>query len=287
MNPKISIIILNWNGVKITEQCINSIKKQTFKDYEIIVVDNASTDGSISYLKNKFPKIKFIHNKQNLGYAGGNNVGIKKTKGEWVLILNNDTILDKNFLDELWKNRGKADILGVRNYYFNERNIIWAIGSKVNKLTMRAKLIANKMKDSSRINSMKIEHAVGSAIFVNKKVFSKIGYLNEDYFAYYEETEWQARAKKANLSISWVPSAKLWHKVACSTGGGKSPLSAYYLIRNRGYFIKKWGEVKIIAWPAWLSEGLLRTFYGLLKDKEYAKMTLKGMRDFFKGKKGK
>jgi len=178
----ISVVILNWNGKKVTADCLDSVKGQTFKNYEVILVDNASDDGSCGYLKKKFPFVKLIRNEENLGYAGGNNVGVKSARGKYILILNNDVILDRSFLSELWKNRNKADILGVKNYYFNKKNVIWAVGSSVNKFTMRAGLVGNKLKDSENVNKMKIEHAVGSAIFINKKVIDKIGFLNEDFF---------------------------------------------------------------------------------------------------------
>ncbi len=279
----ISVVILNWNGKKVTADCLDSVKGQTFKNYEVILVDNASDDGSCGYLKKKFPFVKLIRNEENLGYAGGNNVGVKSARGKYILILNNDVILDRSFLSELWKNRNKADILGVKNYYFNKKNVIWAVGSSVNKFTMRAGLVGNKLKDSENVNKMKIEHAVGSAIFINKKVIDKIGFLNEDFFAYFEETEWQTRAERAGFTISWVPTAKLWHRVAYSTGGGRSPMSAYYLVRNRGYFIKKYAGWKIIAWTYWIIEVLARIFYGLVKNREYSKMSFRGMMDLFKG----
>ncbi len=283
----ISIIILNWNGKEVTEECLKSIKKQTFKGYETIVVDNNSSDNSVSFLNKKFPSIKLVQNKKNLGFTGGNNEGLKYAKGDYLLLLNNDTILDKNFLEEIWKNKNKADILGVKNYFYGKKNMIWAVGSKVNWLTMRAKLIANKLIDSREIDKIKIDHAVGSAIFFRKKIIEKIGFLDNSFFAYYEETEWQTRAQRAGFKISWVPTAKLWHKVAYSTGGGRSPLSAYYLVRNRGYYIKKYSKHKFIAYLFWLIEIKLRILYGLLKDRKYAKMTWKGMVDFFNDKKGK
>ncbi len=282
----LSIIILNWNGGKIIGECLDSIKKQTFKDYEIIAVDNNSSDGSLAFLKTNYPRIKLIQNKKNLGYAGGNVIGAKKARGNYLLILNNDTVLDKNFLKELWRNRKKADILGVKNYYFDKKKTIWAIGSKVNKFTMKANLVGNKLIDSKDVDKMKIEQAVGSAMLINKNVIRKVGFFDESFFAYYEETEWQTRAIKNGFKISWVPSAKLWHRVAYSTGGGRSPLSAYYLVRNRAYFIKKWAKWEIIAWGYWSLEVLARIIYGMIKDRKYAKMSLKGMADFFKGKVG-
>ena len=285
--PSISIIVLNWNGKKMTEECLNSLMPQLNKNFEVLVVDNASTDGSVEYLKKKFKKIKLIRSKENLGYAGGNNLGVKKAKGNYILILNNDIILDKNFLKEIWKHKDDADILGVKNYYYDKKNIIWAIGSKINLLTMKASLIGNKIQDKGQLDKTQIDYTVGSAMLINKKVIDEIGFLDENYFCYYEETEWQTRARNTGFKISWIPTAKLWHKVGFSTGGGRTPTSTYYLTRNRGYYIKKWAKHKLIAWIFWIVEVKLRIFYGLLKNIKYAQMSWKGAMDFFKEKKGK
>jgi len=288
MKPTISIIILNWDGKKMTEGCLNSIMPQVNKNFEIIVVDNGSTDGSAKYIKNKFPSVNIIESPVNLGYAGGNNLGVQSVKGNYVLILNNDVIVDKNFLYEIWKNKDKADILGVKNYYYDNKNILWSVGSRVNKFTLKACLIGNKEEDVERYDkNFTPPQVTGSAMLINKKVIDKIGFLDENYFTYYEETEWQTRARNTGFRISWIPTAKLWHKVGFSTGGGRSPMSAYYLVRNRGYYIKKYGRWNIIAWLYWLFEVKMRIFYGLIKNREYAKMSWKGMIDFFKGKKGK
>lgn len=283
----ISIMLLTWNAKEITADCLESIKKQTFKDYEVILIDNASEDDSSKYLKKKFPFVKIVQNKENLGYAGGHNSGIKKAIGDYFLILNNDVVLAENFLEEMWKNRKKADILGIKNYFYDKRNVFWAIGSKVNKFTMVASLIGNKEVDNGQYDKKEIDQAVGSAMLVNKKVIDKVGFLDESFFAYYEETEWQTRAQNAGFKISWVPSAKLWHKVAYSYGGSKSPTASYYLVRNRGYYIQKWSKYKLIAYPYWIFEIFMRIAYGLVKNKEYAKLSWKGARDFFKGIKGK
>jgi len=283
----ISIMLLNWNAKEVTADCLESIKKQTFKNYEVILIDNGSTDGSSPYLKKKFPFVKLVQNKKNLGYAGGHNSGIKKAKGDYFLILNNDVVLANNFLEELWKNRKKADILGIKNYFFDKKDVFWAIGSKVNKFTMVASLIGNKEKDIGQYDKRDIDQAVGSAMLVNRKVIDKVNFLDESFFAYYEETEWQTRAQNAGFTISWVPSAKLWHKVAYSYGGEKAPIPAYYLIRNRGYYIQKWSKYKLIAYPHWILEVFMRIAYGLIKNRKYARLSLKGAIDFFKGIKGK
>ena len=285
--PLISIMLLTWNAKEVTADCIESIKKQTFKDYEVLLIDNGSTDGTVKYLKKKFPFIKLVENKKNIGYAGGHNSGISKAKADYILVLNNDVVLDKNFLQELWNNRNKADILGIKNYFYDKRDVFWAIGSSVNEYLMVAKLKGNKEKDVGQYDKMDIDQAVGSAMLVNKKVIDKVGFLDASLFAYYEETEWQTRAQRAGFKISWVPSAKLWHKVAYSYGGEKSPIAAYYLVRNRGYYIQRWGKYKILAYPYWVLEVFMRIAYGLLKNRKYAKLSLKGAIDFFRGIRGK
>ena len=283
----ISIIILNWNGKEITKDCLNSMKKQINKNYEIILIDNGSIDGSPEYLKKKFSFVRLVQNKENLGCSKSYNLGVKKSKGNYIMILNNDVVLDKNFLKELWKNKDKADILGVKNYFFDRKNVLWAIGVKINKFTMKSSLIGNKLPDSKEIDKMKIDQAIGSAMLVNKKVIDKIGFLEDSFFAYFEETEWQTKSKEAGFTISWVPSAKLWHKVAYSTGGGRSPFSAYYLVRNRGYYIQRWSKYKLIAYPYWVFEVFMRVVYGLIKNRKYAKASFLGMVDFLKEIRGK
>lgn len=284
---KASIIILNWNGKKVTADCLRSIQNQTYKPYEVIVVDNASLDGSVNYLKGKFPSVKFIENKTNLGYAGGNNVGIKIAQGDYILILNNDTVLDKDFLLEMAKRTNVADVIGAKNYYFDKKDIFWAVGSKVNEWTLRARLIGNKEKDEGQYDRDLYYHAVGSAIFANTKVFKKVGVFNESYFCYFEETEWQTRVLKAGFKIGFAPKAKLWHRVAYSSGGGRSPFSTYYLIRNRAYYLSKWARFKLIAYLVWFVEVFAKIFTSILsRDLKMAKASYAGCVDFFLRRKG-
>jgi len=284
---ELSIIILNWNSKKITEECILSLVPQLNKKIELILVDNNSYDGSVAYFKKRFPFLKVIKSSKNLGYSGGNNLGVYNSHGEHILILNNDTILEKNFIREILKNKDKADILGVKNYYYDHKNILWAIGSKLNKYSFKASLIANKKPDSLKINKEKVEFIVGSAMCINKKVIEKIGFLNEDFFLYYEETEWQIKAKKAGFKIDWIPSAKLWHRAGFSTGGGRTAISSYYLVRNRAYCIKEFSNHKLVSYFSWGLEVFMRIFYGLFSfNVLYSKLTLFGVLAFFRKEKG-
>lgn len=287
MEDKVSVVILNWNAKKITGDCIQSVLEQSHKSYEIILVDNASSDGSTKELKKRFKKIKVVENKKNLGYAGGNNSGLKACTGDYILILNNDTVLDKDFLRALIKNKEKGDILGVKNYYFDKKNILWAVGSELNRFTARASLVGNKEIDHGQYDQTSPPYIVGSSMFIKKEVFKRIGYFDESYFCYFEETEWQTRAINAGYKIGFVPQAKLWHRVAYSSGGSTSPLSAYYLVRNRAHYIRKWSKHKIIAYSVLLAEVLARIAKGIISgNTKYSLASFRGLKDFILKKKG-
>lgn len=293
-NNLISIIIVNWNGKEVTIKLLESIGEQTYQNYEVIVVDNHSSDGSVKALQYieehpASPNLKLIVNNHNEGYVGGNNIGISQAKGDYILVLNNDLTLDSTFLEELIKDKDKADILGVKNYYASSFDTLWSVGSKVNKWTMKASLVGIKEKDKGQYDKgYTPKHIVGSAMFAKREVWDSIGHLNPDYFCYYEETEWQTRAKLAGFSINWCPTARLWHKVAYSSGGGSSPTSQYYLVRNRGKFLSKYAPHKGVAHMSLIVESLLRTALSVCKLRLKGSLApIKGYFAFLAGETGK
>ena len=283
----VSIVLVNWNGKSINDDCIDSLNAQSFKDFEIIFVDNASTDGSYEHVKKKYPGVKTFETGANLGFAGGNNYGIKKANGEYIFLLNNDTVCDKDLLKNLVSERNNADILGCKIYYYEPKDVIWSVASRVNKITAKASLVGRGEKDRGQYDKKRyVEQVVGCAILINKKIFEEIGYLNEDYFMYYEETEWQTRARKAGFKTMYVPDAKLWHKVAFSSGGGVTPLSIYYLVRNRMYYIKNnWNLLlKPIAYCSAYIEAVARVILYKIKRKDkLVEAVIRGIKDSHKG----
>lgn len=286
----VSIILVNWNGKEINDDCIKSLEAQSFKDFEIVFVDNASTDGSYEHVKKTYPEVRTFETGANLGFAGGNNYGIKRAKGDYIFMLNNDTVCDKDMLKNLVAEKDSADILGCKIYYYEPKDVFWSVASKVNRLTSKASLVGKGEKDKGQHDEKKfVDQVVGAAIFINKKVFEKIGYLDENYFMYYEETEWQTRARKAGFKTMYVPDAKLWHKVAFSSGGD-GPFSIYYLVRNRFYYIKD-GFSKLHwlhMFPLTFLENIFRICLYLVKGKpKTAKAVINGTIDFLKGKRGK
>lgn len=242
MNPKVSIVILNWNGKNDTIECLDSLKEITYPNYEIILVDNGSTDGSGECLKKLYPEIEIIENQKNLGFAEGNNIAIRKVvarETDYVLLLNNDTVVHPEFLTELvelLENDTSVGIAGPTVYYYKEKDRIQAAGGKIcwykgqtPHLTSKNYIKLNKIRD--------VDYIMGCALLTRCELFKKIGYLNKDYFAYWEETDWCVRAKKAGYRIVHVPSAKIWHKGG-STTKKISGFHEYQMTRNMFWFMK-------------------------------------------------
>ena len=239
--PKVSIIILNWNGLKYTIKCLESLRKITYPNYEVIIIDNGSSGNDPDVLEERYKDyIRVIRNKENLGFAGGNNVGIRRVleegKSSYVLLLNNDTTVEPNFLDELIKT-GKEDektgVVGGKIHYYDKPDKIWYGGGRINLLTSRT---PHEVEDFFEVKS--VNFITGCLMLIKTKVFKEVGLLNEDYFLTVEDWDFSYRVKeKYNIKIT--PHAIIYHKVSVSTGGEKSPFNMYYCHRNRWIFINK------------------------------------------------
>jgi len=237
-NPLISILVLNCNGKHLLKPCLESIFKQNFTDYELIVVDNNSNDGSIQYIKENFPNITLIENSKNLGFAGGNNMGIKACSGEWIFFLNNDTILEKNCLEFLAKhieNRKNEQLVFMPlmlkadspEFIDSAGDMLypWGYAYRYNNVP------ANKFLESKEIALA----CCGAAMF-NRELIEKLNGFDEDFFLYYEDVDLSLRARHLGAKIWLVPQAKVFHK-GSATVGKKTPSRLYYIERNR-FFAK-------------------------------------------------
>jgi hypothetical protein len=226
-NPKVSIIILNWNGWEDTIECLESLYKITYPNYEVIVVDNGSTNDSLKQIKKVINKnnTRIIENKENLGFAEGNNVAMREVmkvgKSKYVLLLNNDTVVDKEFLSELVKT-GESDekvgIVGSILYYYDEPDKIWRSGGKMNWLTGKPNHIFRDYKDKEKISiESKVEHVVGCSFLIKLDILKKIGLLDKLYFCYFEETDLCIKANKLDYRVYLNTKSKVWHKVSKSS----------------------------------------------------------------------
>jgi GT2 family glycosyltransferase len=244
--PKVIIIILNWNGKNDTIECLESLKSVTYPDYEILLIDNCSSDGSVGILHEKYPALEVIVNKENLGYAEGNNVGIRRAiekNADYVLLLNNDTVVDPELLNELIsaaEQDPKIGFAGPKVYYYDyngRRDIINFAGGKINLSRGRTYHIGWKKTDVGQYEEInEVDYIDGSCILVKKEVIDEIGLLDATFFTYWEEADWCVRGHDAGYKLIYVPKAKIWHKISASS---TAKTYTYYFTKNQFLFMKK------------------------------------------------
>ena len=254
---KIGIVVLNYNTKKEIEDCLESIGKLKKNDFTVFtyLVDNDSSDKSFREVVLKFKDLKLTENKENLGFSGGNNVGVKqalKDNCDWVLILNPDTEVDQNLLVEFLKVANQDSSVGIvgpkiyfaKGYEFHKDRyrkdqlgkVIWYAGGKIDWANVLASHIGVDEVDHGQYDKLKeIDFVTGAAMFVGKEVFEKIGFFDEKYFLYFEDLEFCQRAKKRGIKLIFSPKVLVWHKNAVSTKVG-SPLQDYFITRNRLIF---------------------------------------------------
>jgi GT2 family glycosyltransferase len=241
--PLISLITINYNQLKITAEFIESTKNLTYPNYEIIVVDNNSSKDPSEYLRSLNPQIKVIRSEQNLGFSGGNNVGIKAAKGEYFFIVNNDTEVTPHLLHKLLEPFELDSSIGVvspKIRYFSDPNIIQYAGfSSINPYTGRNKTIGYKQEDVGQFDTPGYTaYAHGAAMLVKREIVEKVGFLPEIFFIYYEELDWSANIHKAGYKIYYQPEALIYHKESM-TMGKESLMKTYYFNRNRILFMRR------------------------------------------------
>ncbi len=239
-NGRVGIVIVNYNGAKFQNECITSILQSNYENYSIIIVDNASTDNSIDLLKIfDDERITIIKLEENCGVARGNNMGIQKSMEigcSHTLLLNNDTIVTKDFLSKLIA--CNQDIVSSKIYYYDS-DIIWYAGGRLQKLKGTAQHLNYKERDNNSIISGYFDYSPTCCLLVKNDVFNKIGLIDENYFLYFDDTDFCYRANQSGYKIWLCNESIIYHKVSLSTGGDSSPTAIYYQNRNRIYYINK------------------------------------------------
>ena len=241
MSKKIAVVLVNYNGITDTLECIDSLNNSSVP-VDIIVVDNASIGEDINILTNKRPSVKLISSEINLGFSGGNNLGIEyalECDYEFILLLNNDTIVDQHMIRELLKHSNFNSVSAPIMYYEGSERI-WYGGGGINKFTGNSKHYTEISNGKSNMDGlMKCSFATGCCMLIHRDIFSLVGKWDESFFMYYEDTDFSIRLNINNVNINFVPTAKLWHKISQSTGGETSPFNIYYMTRNRLNIVKK------------------------------------------------
>lgn len=244
MNPKIGIVIVNYNGEKFLEKCIKSILTNNYRNYEIIIVDNNSKDKSKELIKAfNDNRIILIECDENYGVAKGNNIGIKKSISnmcEYTLLLNNDTICPSTILSSLIKKIGFDEIC-VPKILYPDYKTIWYCGGKLEFNRGSAKhFYYNKENCKEYRYKEYYNYAPTTCMLIRNSVFEKIGLMDEKYFLYFDDTDFCMRLYLYDIKIKLCYEDYIIHLVGKSTGGDKSTLSIYYMTRNKFYFVKKY-----------------------------------------------
>lgn len=242
--PKIFIILVNWNGKQDTLNCLSSLQKQDYPNYEVVVIDNGSNDDSVSIIESTFPKLILLKNQTNLGFSGGNNVGIQyalKHQTDFILLLNNDTKVSSDLLQQFmlgFQQFPKAGILGAKIYLMQEEKKLDHFGGNWNQKKAAFDFIGLHASDENWDNAFCIDYVCGAAMMIKKEVFQQIGLLESRFFLIWEESDFCMRAKRAGYKIISYPHAKIWHKVSASFTEGKAH-STYFWWRNRLLWIER------------------------------------------------
>jgi GT2 family glycosyltransferase len=244
--PLVYIIILNWNGWQDTLACVESCHKLTWPNFRILVVDNASTDGSEENLRQNLVDVEIIQSGANLGFAGGNNIGIRRALGcgaDYVWLLNNDTVAEPQALSKLVEalesDQGVA-MAGSKIYYFDDPRRIWSAAGSWRKGWLALRQKGGKQLDRGQFDaSCTVWSISGCSLLVRAAAIEKIGLMDEKYFLYWEDTEWCARARASRYDLLYVSNSHIWHKVSASTRQGSFE-QFYYYNRNGFYFLRQY-----------------------------------------------
>ena len=241
--PLVSVITVVYGQLEVTLEMLSSLKKISYPNIEIIVVDNASPNCNPNILKQAFPSIHLITNHENLGFAGANNIGIINSNGKYVLLLNNDTIVESDFLEPLvekLESDPKIGAVSPKIRFFSEPDTLQYVGmTPINPYSIRNHSIAYCEKDKGQYDIDTITmYAHGAAMMLPIKIIKEIGLMSQAYFLYYEELDWGYRLRQAGYQIYYVYNSLVYHKESITTGA-TSPLKTYYLNRSRLLYMRR------------------------------------------------
>jgi GT2 family glycosyltransferase len=295
--PLVVIIVLNWNGKHDTLACLESLEQLSYPNLQVLVMDNGSSDDSVAVIRACFPHRSLLEIGENLGFAGGNNVGLRyalEQGADYALLLNNDTIVALDFVDclvQAVESDPSIGIAGPTIYYHEQADLLWSAGGAVDWRRGQTRMLDLNTPDTGQLGiaPRAVDFVTGCALLVRRAVIEQVGMLDERFFVYYEETEWCTRARQAGFKIVHVPRSKIWHKIPLDARDS-SPTVHYYMTRNRLLFLKTtgagwrtWGYVlfdelrRLLSWsvnPRWCGK------------KRQRQMTLRALGDALRGRWG-
>jgi hypothetical protein len=237
---KVFVITLNWNGKKWLNDCLSSVLAMDYPNFEVAVVDNGSTDGSVEFIRERFPEAHVLETGRNLGYAKGFNVGLEYAAAqgaEYFLIMNNDTVIDRRALSALVDTSLTCDRAGFvtgKIYFYHHPDTFQTVGKEEDSIRLSGHHIGTGEKDTGQFETVK-EHLFLDDVMtlVDRKMYDELGGYDPQYFLQCEEIDWQVRAKKKGWKFYYTPKAKLWHRVSMSMGSSGNAIGRYFDTRSQ------------------------------------------------------
>ena len=292
---EVSIITINYNGLKDTCELLDTLPLED-KSIEAIVVDNASKEDEASQIEQRYSQVKVIRSNENLGFAGGNNLGIQAAQGKYLFFLNNDTLLRSKkedvrgkmfqpLIDRLESSPKIGMVSPKIKFSWGDNLIQYAGYTPLSSITMRNRSIGFSETDNGQYDTPHpTPYAHGAAMMVKREVVDKAGQMPECYFLYYEELDWSMMIRRAGYDIWYEPACTIFHKESQSTGQN-SPLRTYYITRNRLVFARRniKRPLRYLTYLYLIGAVAVRDLlkYLLQRRPDLAKATIRGLRDFF------
>ncbi|MBI5472558.1 MAG: glycosyltransferase family 2 protein [Ignavibacteriae bacterium] len=247
---ELAIILVNYKRPQDTIDCIASLLASDYSDFNIIVVDNASGDGSVEQLRQAYPSVTILSSEENVGFAEGNNIGVREALSSscrYVLLLNNDTVVDKRALRELMAamhRSPEAGIVGAKIYYFDKPRVLWYAGGFFGEHSSFGGHFGIGEEDAGQYDAARSCTLItGCCLLCRREVFERIGLLDSDYFAYLEDADFCVRAMRSGYVLLYWPDAIVSHKVS-STSAWDSPVYIYFTLRNKLLYLRKNSSIR-------------------------------------------
>ncbi len=294
-SPEVAIIILNWNGKEDTVECLESLRGVTYPNRRVLLVDNASTDGSVELFRQRYPDVELIVNGQNLGFAGGNNVGIRRAQEEgadYLLLLNNDTVVYPDFLGGLVdaaESDPRIGIVGPKICFYSDPEKVWSAGGTINMATGRIGNDGEGLAQKGLKGTKEVDYVSGCALLIKSCVAGRIGPMDEDYFLYFEEADWNLMARRLGYACVVNNDVRILHKSGMAVKKIKGS-DYYYTVRNLPRFVGRNGKwyQKMTFYPLFFARYAASYVLHLAGgEREVCRGIARGMADSVRGKYGK
>ena len=268
--PLVYILILTWNRAGDVLTCLSHLHELDYPNYVPVVIDNASEDGTVDAIREKYPQITVLENPTNLGYAGGNNRGLKyalERGADYMLIANSDTVLPPNLIKELVRVASSSDdiaAVGAKNLKMDDPSRLWGAYIKVSYNRLLVKVIGQDKKDGPKYFAVKdVPGVIGCGVLVSRKAVEDVGFIDEFLFGYHEDMDWCQRARLKGYRLVYAGTAYILHKGSSSTDTTQERFLPmyYFLARNTVIFARRYGR-----FVQFLRVIILTVLYGIRKE---------------------